>query len=73
MSSCQALSCLAAAVGGGTFLGDVKPPGLDILWTFDCVDTLTWGKSFLLGDAYPMAEPSWQLGVYPRSSYCVGR
>jgi hypothetical protein len=25
---------------------------------------LTWGKSFLPGDAYPLAVSSWRLGVY---------
>jgi hypothetical protein len=25
---------------------------------------LSWGKLFLPGDDYPMAEPSWRLGVY---------
>jgi hypothetical protein len=25
--------------GGGVFLGDVKPPGLDIWWSIDRVDT----------------------------------
>jgi hypothetical protein len=27
------------AVGGGTILGDAKPPGLDIQWSVDCLGT----------------------------------
>jgi hypothetical protein len=32
--------CLVPSLqwGGGTFLGDVKPPGLDIWWSIDRVD-----------------------------------
>jgi hypothetical protein len=29
---------------------------------------LTWSKSFLPEDAYPLSEPSWCLGMYPWSS-----
>jgi hypothetical protein len=32
---------------------------------------LTWGKLFIPGDAYPMAESSWHLGVYSWSCCCV--
>jgi hypothetical protein len=32
-------SCPIAVVGGGVFLEDVKPPGLDIWWGVDCVGT----------------------------------
>jgi hypothetical protein len=75
IASYQALSCLVAIVGSGAFPGDVKPSGLDIggeltMW-IPALPNLTWGKSFLLGDAYLMVEPSWCLGVYPWSScYC---
>jgi hypothetical protein len=33
--------CLVPSLqwGHGTFLGDVKPPGLDIWWSMNCVDT----------------------------------
>jgi hypothetical protein len=66
-----------AVVGDGAFLGDMKPP----TWIFGVVLTvwvpvlpnLIWSKSFLLGHAYPMSEPSWHLGVYPWSSYYVRR
>jgi hypothetical protein len=38
-ASCQALSCPVAAVDGHAFLGDVKPPGLDIWWNVDRMGT----------------------------------
>jgi hypothetical protein len=38
-ASRQTLSCLVAAVGGGAFLGDVKPSGLDIWWRIDRLGT----------------------------------
>jgi hypothetical protein len=45
-ASCQAMSCPVAAVGGGTSPGDVKPPGLDILWSLDRMGTCTT-KSYM--------------------------
>jgi hypothetical protein len=33
------LSCHITTVGGGTSLGDVKPPGLDIWWSIDRMGT----------------------------------
>jgi hypothetical protein len=39
MASCQALSCLIAAVGGGAFPGDVKLLRLDIWWSVDRMGT----------------------------------
>jgi hypothetical protein len=33
---------------------------------------LTWGKSFLLGDAYPMTESSWCLGMYSCLALALG-
>jgi hypothetical protein len=30
---CQVMSCPVAVVGSGAFLGDMKPPGLDIWWS----------------------------------------
>jgi hypothetical protein len=49
-------------------MGDVKPPGSDICWRVDCFSTRStkfyMGKSFLPGDAYPLTESSWHLGMY---------
>jgi hypothetical protein len=57
--------------------GDVKPPGLGYLVELTALvpalPNLTWGKSFLPGDAYPMAESSWHLGVYSCSCCCIRR
>jgi hypothetical protein len=39
MASCQLLSCPITALGGGTSLGDVKPPGLDTRWSVDHMGT----------------------------------
>jgi hypothetical protein len=33
------LFCPVAAVGSGSFSGDAKPPGLDIWWSVDHLDT----------------------------------
>jgi hypothetical protein len=56
-----ALSC-RAVVGGGTFLGGVKPLGLDIQWSVDrlvpVLSNLTWSKLFLPEHAYPISESS---------------
>jgi hypothetical protein len=41
MASCQALSCLIAAMDGGAFPGDVKLLGLDIWWIVDRMGTWT--------------------------------
>jgi hypothetical protein len=55
-----------AVVGGGTFLGDAKPPGLDICWRVDRLGTC-------VTESHLMSEPSWHLGMYPWSSYYVRR
>jgi hypothetical protein len=54
--------------------GDVKPLGLGELTTsVPPLPNLTWGKSFLPQDAYPMAESSWCWGVYSWSICSVRR
>jgi hypothetical protein len=52
-------------VGGGTFQGDVRPPGLDIRWSVDRLGTCGPGNG----------SPSvWQLGARacPKLGYEVG-
>jgi hypothetical protein len=39
MASYQVMSCPVIAVGGGAFLGHVKPPGLNIWWSVDRMGT----------------------------------
>jgi hypothetical protein len=38
--------------------------GGDLTASIPALPNLTWGKSFLPGDTYPMEESSWRLGVY---------
>jgi hypothetical protein len=46
-----------AVVGGGAFLGDAKPPGLDICWRVDRLGTC-------VTESHLMSEPPWHLGMY---------
>jgi hypothetical protein len=58
--TCQMPSCLVTAIGGGAFRGTWRFPGIDTLWGVDCLGIciITYGKSFLSGGAYPLAESS---------------
>jgi hypothetical protein len=67
-ASCHALSCPIIAVGGGTFLANVKPPGLDIWWRVDCMGTCaTESLMEKPGTGSPRAQlPGARACRYPR-------
>jgi hypothetical protein len=64
---CQPLSYLVAAVDGGAFPGDVKPPGLDICDGVDCMGTYSPGTGSpraRLPGARVCPEPGYEVGLY---------
>jgi hypothetical protein len=58
------MSCLVTALGGGAFLGDVKPPSLDIWWRVDRTGTCGSGngspRARLSGD-WVCPEPGYEV------------
>jgi hypothetical protein len=63
---CQPLSYLVAAVDGGVFPGDVKPPGLDICDGVDCMGTYSPGTGSpraRLPGARVCPEPGYEVGL----------
>jgi hypothetical protein len=65
------MSCLVAAVCSGTFQGMWSFPGVHIWWRVDHFNTCTteYYTWCLPGDAFPLAESSWPLGMYSWYSY----
>jgi hypothetical protein len=61
----------AVAPFGGCEAPRARVFGGELTASIPTLPNLTWGKSFLPGDAYPMAESSWHLGVYSWSCCCV--
>jgi hypothetical protein len=77
MTFCPVFSCLVLSLQWAVVpFGGCEAPwawifGGELTASVPALLNLTWGKSLLPGDAYPMVESLWHLGMYSWSSYCV--